>query len=81
MKKMELINLGETLNKRGVRNTKKVLNNFLFFLAENEIKIKNIQENSKHLNIKYSTKAGKKVYTLHIDNTLLKSNKLLVSIN
>lgn len=81
MKKQELINLGATLNSRGVKNTKKILNNYLYFLAENEVKIKEIVENSKHINIKYSTKTGKKEYMLHLDNTELKANKLLVSIN
>lgn len=81
MKKIELINLGAVLNNKGIKNTKKILNNYLYFLAENEIKIKNIQENSKHINIIYSTKTGKKEYKLHLDNTCLKANNLIVSIN
>lgn len=81
MKKQELINLGAVLNNKGVRNTKKILNNYLYFLAENKVNIKEITENSKHINIKYSTKTGKKTYNLHLDNTQLKSNNLLVSIN
>lgn len=81
MKKQELINLGTVLNNKGIRNTKKILNNYLYFLAENKVNIKSIQENSKHINIVYSTKTGKKEYMLHLDNTQLKSNKLLISIN
>lgn len=81
MKKQELINLGAVLNNKGVRNTKKILNNYLYFLAENKVNIKEITENSKHINIKYSTKTGKKEYMLHLDNTELRANKLLVSIN
>ena len=81
MKKIELINLGAILNNKGVRNTKKILNNYLYFLAENKVIIKEITENSKHINIKYSTKTGKKEYMLHLDNTQLKSNNLLVSVN
>lgn len=81
MKKIELINLGATLNNKGIKNTKKILNNYLYFLAENKIIIKEIVENTGHINIKYSTKTGKKEYMLHLDNTQLKSNNLLVSIN
>lgn len=81
MKKQELINLGAVLNNKGVRNTKKILNNYLYFLAENKVNIKEITENSKHINIKYSTKTGKKTYNLHLDNTELRANKLLVSVN
>lgn len=81
MKKQELINLGTVLNNKGIRNTKKILNNYLYFLAENKVNIKSIQENSKHINIIYSTKTGKKEYKLHLDNTYLKSNNLTVSVN
>lgn len=81
MKKQELINLGDVLASKGIRNTKKILNNYLYFLAENKINIKEITENTGHINIKYSTKTGKKEYMLHLDNTQLKSNNLLVSIN
>ena len=81
MKKQELINLGTVLNNKGIRNTKKILNNYLYFLAENKVNIKSIQENSKHINIIYSTKTVKKEYKLHLDNTYLKSNNLTVSVN
>lgn len=81
MKKQELINLGDVLASKGIRNTKKILNNYLYFLAENKINVKSIQENTGHINIRYSTKTGKKEYMLHLDNTQLKSNNLLVSIN
>ena len=81
MKKQELINLGDVLTSKGIKNTKKILNNYLYFLAENKINVKSIQENSKHINIVYSTKTGKKEYKLHLDNTELKANKLLVAIN
>ena len=81
MKKQELINLGTVLNNKGIKNTKKILNNYLYFLAENKVNIKSIQENSKHINIIYSTKTGKKEYKLHLDNTCLKSNNLTVSVN
>lgn len=81
MKKQELINLGTVLDNKGIRNTKKILNNYLYFLAENKVNIKSIQENSKHINIIYSTKTGKKEYKLHLDNTYLKSNNLTVSVN
>ena len=81
MKKQDLINLAGTLNLRGVKNTKKILNNYLYFLAENKVNIKEIIENSKHINIKYSTKTGKKEYLLHLDNTYLRANNLIVSIN
>lgn len=81
MKKQELINLGDVLASKGIRNTKKILNNYLYFLAENKINVKSIQENTGHINIRYSTKTGKKEYMLHLDNTQLKSNKLIVSIN
>lgn len=80
MKKLELVGLVEKLGLNG-KNTKKILNNYLFFLAENGVNVLNIQENSKHLNIKYKTKTGKKCYLLHIDNTLLKSNKTLITIS
>ena len=81
MKKQELVRLGEVLTSKGIRNTKKILNNYLYFLAENKVNIKEITENSKHINIRYSKKTGKKEYMLHLDNTQLKSNKLLISIN
>lgn len=81
MKKQDLINLAGTLNLRGVKNTKKILNNYLYFLAENKVNIKEIIENSKHINIKYSTKTGKKEYLLHLDNTYLRANNLIVFIN
>ena len=81
MKKQDLINLAGTLNLRGVKNTKRILNNYLYFLAENKINIKSIVENSKHINIVYSTKTGKKTYCLHLDNTCLRANNLIVSIN
>ena len=81
MKKIELVKLGATLTSKGIRNTKKILNNYLYFLAENKVNIKSIQENSKHINIIYSTKTGKKEYKLHLDNTYLKSNNLTVSVN
>lgn len=81
MKKQDLINLGDVLTNKGIKNTKKILNNYLFFLAENKVNIKSIVENSKHINIVYSTKTGKKEYKLHLDNTCLKANNLTVSIN
>jgi len=81
MKKQELINLGAVLNNKGVRNTKKILNNYLYFLAENKVNIKEITENSKHINIRYSTKTGRKEYLLHLDNTQLRANELIVSVN
>lgn len=81
MKKQDLIKLGDVLTSKGIKNTKKILNNYLYFLAENKINVKSIQENSKHINIVYSTKTGKKEYKLHLDNTEMKANKLLVFIN
>ena len=81
MKKQELINLGAVLNNKGVRNTKKILNNYLYFLAENKVNIKEITENSKHINIRYSTKTRRKEYLLHLDNTQLRANELIVSVN
>ena len=81
MKKQELVKLGEVLTSKGIKNTKKILNNYLYFLAENKINVKSIQENTGHINIRYSTKTGKKEYLLHLDNTQLKSNNLIVSIN
>lgn len=81
MKKQDLIKLAGVLNNKGIKNTKRILNNYLYFLAENEVKIKEIVENTGHLNIKYSTKTGKKEYLLHLDNTYLKSNNLIISIN
>ena len=81
MKKQDLINLGDVLTSKGIKNTKKILNNYLYFLAENKINVKSIQENTGHINIRYSTKAGKKEYMLHLDNTCLKANNLTVSIN
>lgn len=80
MKKQDLIKLGETLNLRGIKNTKKILNNYLYFLAENKVKINEIVENTGHINIKYSTKAGKKEYLLHLDNTCLKANSTIVTV-
>lgn len=80
MKKQDLIKLGETLNSRGIKNTKKILNNYLYFLAENKINIKEIQENTGHINIKYTTKTGKKEYLLHLDNTYLKANNTIVTV-
>lgn len=80
MKKQDLIKLGETLNSRGIKNTKKILNNYLYFLAENKINIKEIQENTGHINIKYTTKTGKKEYLLHLDNTCLKANNTIVTV-
>lgn len=80
MKKVELVGLAGTLNSRGIKNTKRVLNNYLYFLAENKINVKEIKENSGHINIKYSTKTGKKEYTLHINNTFLTSNNTIVTV-
>lgn len=81
MKKQELVRLGDVLSSKGIRNTKKILNNYLYFLAENKVNIKEITENTGHINIRYSTKTGKKEYMLHLDNTELRANKLLVSVN
>lgn len=81
MKKQDLIKLGEVLTSKGIKNTKRILNNYLYFLAENKVNIKDIIENSRHINIKYSTKTGKKEYLLHLDNTYLRANNLIVSIN
>lgn len=81
MKKQELVKLGNVLTSKGIRNTKKIINNYLYFLAENKVIIKEITENTGHINIRYSTKTGKKEYMLHLDNTELRANKLLVSIN
>lgn len=80
MKRMELVSLAGVLNGRGVKNTKKVLNNYLYFLAENKVNVKEIVEKSGHIDIKYSTKTGKKYYTLHLDNTFLKSNNTIVTV-
>lgn len=80
MKKVELVGLAGVLNARGVKNTKKVLNNYLYFLAENKINVKEIIEKSGHIDIKYSTKTGKKEYILHINNTFLTSNNTIVTV-
>lgn len=80
MKKMELVGLAGILNNRGVKNTKRILNNYLYFLAENKVNVKKIVEKSGHIDIKYSTKTGKKEYILHLDNTFLKSNNTIVTV-
>lgn len=80
MKRVELVGLAGVLNSRGVKNTKKVLNNYLYFLAENKVNVKEIVEKSGHIDIKYSSKTGKKEYTLHINNTFLTSNNTIVTV-
>lgn len=80
MKRMELGSLAGVLNGRGVKNTKKILNNYLYFLAENKVNVKEIVEKSGHIDIKYSSKTGTKEYTLHINNTFLTSNNTIVTV-
>ena len=80
MKKVELVGLAGILNNRGVKNTKRILNNYLYFLAENKAEILDINTFSGHINIQYRAKTGKKTYNLYLDNTFLKSNKTLASV-
>lgn len=78
MKKQDLINLAGVLKGK---NTKKVLNNYMYFLAENKVNILDVNSRSGYINIQYKTKTGKKIYNLYIDNTLLRSNQAIISIN
>lgn len=78
MKKMELMELAGKLKGK---NTKKVLNNYLYFLAENKINILDVDSRSGYINIKYKHKTGKKEYNLLIDNTLLRSNQAIITLN
>ena len=80
MKRVELVGLAGILNGRGVKNTKRILNNYLYFLAENKVEVLDINTFSGHINIQYKAKTGKKTYNLYLDNTFLKSNKTLASV-